>query len=110
MLPELAPRALWLPSQPGQDSGGWAAGRGQSWEQKAGQGELAGRWWRWDSHSRDRVNPGFPISISAVLGFRFVPGDGSELLPLAQGGAQAAQDIWGEGRGSQPSAGEGPEV
>lgn len=70
MLPELAPRALWLPSQPGQDSVGWAAGRGQGWEQKAGPGELAGRWRRWDSHSRDGVNPGFPISISAVLDFR----------------------------------------
>ena len=42
MLPELASRALWLPAQPGQDSGGWAAGRGQGWEQEAVLGELDG--------------------------------------------------------------------
>lgn len=82
---------LWLPSQPGQDTGSWVVGEqpglgAGSWSVGSlGLGaELAGSWWWRGSCSGVSVSSqhaSFPLSISAVLDFwlSWVTGQGSFL-------------------------------
>lgn len=87
----------------GQLGGGRAGSRKLCWESLMEMVEVG-------QLQQGQGEPWLPHFHFCCSRFPAVPGDGSELLPLAQGGAQAAQDSRGEGRGSQPSAGESPAV
>ena len=99
--PELAPRALWLPSQPGQDSGGWQLGGGRAESRKLGRESLL-EMAEVGQLPQGQGEPWLPHFHFCCSRFPAVLGDGSELLPLAQGGARQPRTAGEREGGASP--------